>query len=183
MWEEHKKIASFAKDRTTFEFLKASGGLYPSLIKDYTPRSWWTSGISGRYLLIMTCKLVARPQTIRPRQTSSASVDAETFVRICAADKVTRRRTDNCGSRSCHLERLVSRDLEWRIEAEDVCQFTVTGWITAQSPGKPKLCSSSRRGATSNVDNGQILLTERLFSLIFRSKHPERIETIDGRPP
>lgn len=70
-------------------------------------------------------------------------------MRICTADKATRRRTDDYGYRSCHLEHLASRDREERLEAEAVRQDPVTGWITPQSPFKATdlLRSPSRREA------------------------------------
>lgn len=79
-------------------------------------------------------------------------------MRICTADKATGRRTDNCGYRSCHLERSASRDGEERLEAEGVCQDTVTAWITPQSPFKATdlLCSPSQWEAAHVLMGGNV---------------------------
>lgn len=74
-------------------------------------------------------------------------------MRICTADKATRRRTDNYAIAAVtwniwHLQ------IVRRLEAEGVCQDTVTGWITPQSPFK----ATDLLGSPSQCEAGHVVM-------------------------
>ena len=81
-------------------------------------------------------------------------------MRICTPDKVARRRRDNCGSPSCHLEHLASSRGDRKRTSAD--------GITARAPvpkGKALLCSARHLDVRPYMSSwvaakhGQILLT------------------------